>query len=337
MNTTPNNTSDNQEIDLSQISKKIGQGYQNFLLWIYNGIQFMIRNMVYIIVLGFVGLIIGYFLDKGSKTYEHEVYVNPNFGSTNLLYSKIDLLDSKIKERDTVFFKSIGIKKPKSISLIEIEPIIDIYGFVNEQTNTVSNAQNTQNFELLKLLSESADISKIIKDDVTGRNYSTHLIHISTKGKINKEDVIDPILKYLNDEAFYHKIQKEYIANLNMKIAKNDEIIKQIDLILEEFSSKDNSSQKNDKLIYYNENTQLNEIINTKNNLIASQGALRLELISLAKVINEKSTVLNVRDVKSIFLKMKFILPVALILGFIFSVFIRSFYKSQKSKFKEIA
>lgn len=337
MNTTPNNTSDNQEIDLSQISKKIGQGYQNFLRWIYNGIQFIIKNLVYIVVLGFLGLIIGYFLDKGSKTYEHEIYVNPNFGSTNLLYSKIDLLESKIKERDTVFFKSIGIKKPKSISLIEIEPIIDIYGFVNEQTNTVSNAQNTQNFELLKLLSESSDINKIIKDDLTGRNYGTHLIHISTKGKINKEDVIDPILKYLNEEAFYHKIQKEYIANLNMKIAKNDEIIKQIDLILEEFSSKVNSSQKNDKLIYYNENTQLNEIINTKNSLIANQGSLRLELISLTNVINEKSTVLNVRAVKSIFLKMKFILPVALILGFIFSIFIRSFYKSQSLKFKELA
>ena len=336
MNTPPNNTSDNQEIDLSQISKRIGKSYQSFLGWIFNCIQFLIKNIIYLFILGFLGLLIGYFLDKGSKTYKHEVYVRPNFGSTNLLYSKIDLLESKVKERDTVFFKSIGIKNPKSISLIEIDPIIDIYGFVNERTNTVSNAQNTQNFELLKLLSESSDINKIIKDDVTGRNYGTHLIHITTKGKIKTEDFITPILNYLNNEEYYKNFQKEYIENINIKIAKNEEIIKQIDVILEEFSSKTNTSQKSDKLIYYNENTELNEIIKTKNELISNQAEYRLELLSISKIIKDKSIVLNIKDVKSIFLKMKFILPFLFILIFIIFGRIRLFYQKQSIKYKEI-
>ncbi|CAM4164592.1 hypothetical protein FLAN108750_13525 [Flavobacterium antarcticum] len=335
MNITPPKVSDNQEIDLSQISKKIGQSYQSFLIWVFNCFQFIIRNILYFIILGIVGLVLGYFLDKGNKTYNHEIYVNPNFGSTNLLYSKIDLLESKIKERDTLFFKSIGVKNPASVSLIEIEPVVDIYGFVNERTNTVSNAQNTQNFELLKLLSESADINKVINDDLTGRNYGTHLIHITTKGKVTKENLIDPILNYLNNEEFYKKIQKEYVVNINNIIGKNNEVIKQIDIILDEFSSKTTASQKSDKLIYYNENTQLNEIIKTKNNLISTQGSLRLELLSLSKIVNDKSTVLNVKEIKSIFVKMKFIIPVILILGFIFLVIVRSFYKKQLIKFKE--
>lgn len=334
MNTPPNNTSDNQEIDLSQISKRIGKGYQSFLGWIFNCIQFLIKNIIYLFILGFLGLLIGYFLDKGNKTYKHEVYVQPNFGSTNLLYSKIDLLESKIKERDTVFFKSIGIKNPKSISLIEIEPIIDIYGFVNERTNTVSNTQNTQNFELLKLLSESSDINKIIKDDLTGRNYGTHLIKITTQGKIRTEDFIAPILDYLNDEEFYKKIQKEHIENINIKISKNEEILKQIDVILEELSSKTHSSPRSDKLIYYNENTELNEIINTKNNLISSQGQFRLDLLTASKIIKDKSSVLNIKEVENIFLKMKFILPVLFILGFILFIMLRSFYQKQLIKFK---
>jgi hypothetical protein len=334
MNTTPNNNSDNQEIDLGQISKSLGRGYQNFLSWIFNCIQLLIKNILYFIVLGIVGVVIGYFLDKGNKTYNHEIYVGPNFGVTNLLYSKIDLLEAKLKENDTLFFKSLGIEKPKLITKIEIEPIIDIYGFVNERTNTVSNAQNTQNFELLKLLSEDSDINKVIESDLTGRNYGTHLIQIATKGKIKKEAVIEPILKYLNDEQFYKELQKEFIATIYIKMAKNDEMIKQIDAILEEFSSKANSGQKNDKLIYYNENTQLNEILNTKNVLIANQGALRLELISVTKIIKEKSTVLNVRKTESIFLKMKFIIPVVLIFSFIVLGYARSFYKSQLAKLK---
>jgi hypothetical protein len=215
----------------------------------------LIKNIVYFIVLGLVGLLIGYFLDKGNKTYKHEIYVAPNFGVTNLLYSKIDLLEAKLKEKDTLFFKSLGIERPKSIIKIEIEPIIDVYGFVNQNTSSVSNAQNTQNFELLKLLSESGDINKVIKEDLTGRNYGTHLIQISTKGKTSKTAVINPILKYLNDEDFYRKLQKEILASVQIKIAKNDEVIKQIDQILKEFTSEASSRQNSDKLIYYNENT----------------------------------------------------------------------------------
>jgi hypothetical protein len=332
MNTTPPNHYDNQEIDLSQIFKKIGQSYQNFLTWIFKGFQFIIKNIIYFIILGVLGVVIGYFLDKGSKTYNHEIYVNPNFGSTNLLYSKIDLLEAKIKERDTLFFKSIVVTNPKVIKLIEVEPVIDIYGFVNERTNTVANAQNSQNFELLKLLSESSDISKIIKDDVTGRNYSTHLIHIETKGAINKEKLINPLLNFLNNEEFFKTVQKEQIANIATKILKNEEVIKQIDVILDEFSSKTTSSQKNNKLIYYNENTQLNEIINTKNVLISDNGNYKLQLISLSEIIKNQSIVLNVRDTTTIFLKMKFIVPVLFFLCFIIFTMMRSFYQTQLVK-----
>lgn len=332
MNTTPNNTSDSQEIDLFIISKRIGKSYQNFLTSIFKGFQFLIKNIIYLIILSFIGVLIGFFLDKDNKTYEHEIYVKPNFGSTNLLYSKIDLLEAKIKEGDTLFFKSIGVINPKSIRLIEVEPVIDIYAFVNEKTNTVSNAQNTQNFELLKLLSESSDISKIIKDDITGRNYSTHLIHIKTKGSITRKELIDPILNYLNNEEFFESIQKEYITNTKNKIAKSEEVIRQIDVILDEFGSKTGANQKSDKLIYYSENTQLNDIINTKNNLISDLGIYKVELLSLSKIIKDKSIVLNVKDNLSIFLKMKFILPVTFILGFILFGIIRKFYKKQSEK-----
>lgn len=331
------NMQDNQpqEIDLSQISKKIGESYQSFLTWVFTSVQFVIKNIHYFIILGLAGLTIGYFLDKGNKIYNHEIYVKPNFGSTDLLYTKIDLLESKIKERDTLFLKSIGIKDSKSIKLIKIEPIIDIYGFVNERTNTVSNAQNTQNFELLKLLSESSDISKIIKEDVTGRNYSTHLIQIDTKGTIKKEDVIDPIMNFLNNEEFFKMVQQEYVTNLKSRIIKNEEVIKQIDAILDEFSSKSNSSQKSDKLVYVSENTQLNDVITTKKQLIYEQDEYKMQLLSLSKVIKDKSSVINVKEISSIFLKMKFIIPFLLICGFILFIQIRSFYRKQVVKYKQ--
>jgi hypothetical protein len=49
----------------------------------------------------------------------------------------------------------------------------------------------------------------------------------------------------------------------------------QIDAVLNGFSSSVNRNQQSDKLVYYNENTQLNDVIKTKEALIYRQGVLR--------------------------------------------------------------
>ena len=127
-----------------------------------------------------------------------------------LLYSKIDLLESKIKEKDTLFLKSIGIDKPKSLILIEIEPVVDIYTFVNNGYDK-SIAQNSANFELVKLLAEDGDIKKIINDKVTSKNYSSHKILIRTKGFVLDSRVIVPILNFLN-QFIEEELQAEVTA-----------------------------------------------------------------------------------------------------------------------------
>ena len=256
----------------------------------------------------------------------------PNFGSTDYLYDKIDLLESKIKERDTVFLKSIGIKNPKALTQIEIEPIIDIYNFVNSTTSMANNAQNTQNFELVKLLSENGDINKVIKDKTTSKNYGRHIIHISTKGFVTDKAIIYPIMAYLNHNGYFQKIQKVYIDNVKIKMKKNQIIIDQIDGLLNEFSSVSTNNQKSDKLVYYNENTQLNEIIKTKDNLIAELGEQRMSLVNYVNVVMKNSSVINVKDTKGINGKMKLILPIVLLIGFIVINLITNFYRKQKAK-----
>ena len=156
------NNSDNQDIDLSMISKKITGFFDGISFSIFKHILFLKRNLITLVVLVVAGFGIGIYLDTTIKSYDSEIIVRPNFGSTDYLYSKIYLLESKIKENDTLFLKSIGIDKPKTLVLIEIEPVIDIYSFVNNSYN--NSTQNSQNFELVKLLSEDGDIKKIIKD-----------------------------------------------------------------------------------------------------------------------------------------------------------------------------
>lgn len=331
MSTNKQNNIEDQEIDLSKIFQKIGDFFQGINASIFNCIQFFIKNWVIISILFILGFGIGIYLDKTQETYDHQIIVTPNFGSTDYLYNKIDLLESKIKANDTVFLKSIGIENPNKLILIEIEPIVDIYSFVNDKTHSVDNAQNTQNFELVKLLAEDGDIKKVVKDKLTSKNYTHHTIHIETEGFVTDKNTINPILDYLNKNDYFEDVQKVYVDNVKIKMAKNEGIISQIDGLLNEFSSATNNNQKSDKLVYYNENTQLNEIIQTKNILVSELGNQRLDLINFNKVIKTNSSAINVKNTKSINGKLKLVLPFILILGFIFIGFFRRFYKNQKA------
>ena len=320
-----------EEIDLGVLFKKINKFFSNIAFSIFKGILFIRKNILILIALFIIGASLGYFIDSGNKGYTSQVIVMPNFGSTEYLYSKMDLLSSKINERDFKFLKSIGVKEPEKISSIKVEPVIDIYNFVNTTNGIVANAQNTQNFELVKLLSESGDINKIIKDKLTSKNYPFHTISIGTFGYASNENTINPILNYLNSNDYFVNIQKTYINNLNIKIEKNKEVISQIDTLLNQFSSNTNSNLKNDKLIYYNENTQLNEIIKTKTDLTADNARQNIELINLTKTIKDISSVINIKETKGINGKMKLVLPFLFLLMFMFFKSFMGFYKKQSA------
>jgi hypothetical protein len=325
MNTTPNDNIDNQEIDLSQISKKIGGFFENIATAIFNVILFFKRNFQILGVLFIAGVLIGFYLDRTSKSYDNQIIVAPNFGSNDYLYEKINLLNSKIKDKDTVFLKKIvGIQNPKKLKKIEIAPIIDVYKFIDNKKD---------NFELIKLMAEDGDIKKIIDDELTSKNYPYHEIHYVTSELTSEKKTLQPLLKYLNDSQYYSQLQKEYLNNIRLRIVANDSIIKQIDGVLNSFNGKLNS-KVNDKMFYYNENTQLNDIIKTKNELVYDQGANRVQLVTLDKVIKDSSHTLNIVNKTSVFGKMKVLVPLLFLSIFILFGFFKSFYAKQLAKSK---
>ena len=328
MSTNVPNNQDDQEIDLMQISRKIGNIFQDFNTFLFRCIRFFVKNAVVILILFVLGFGVGMFLDSTKKTYNHEIIVTPNFGSTDYLYSKIDLLTAKIKERDTVFLKSIGIQEPTKITKITIEPIVDVYGFINN---------SEQNFELLKLMSEDGDLKSIVKETTTSKNYAFHTITLLTKGITESKKGIQPLLNYLNTSDYYNRIQKVSVENIQQKIKTNEAIVSQIDGILNEFSnSASGNHQKSDKLVYYNENTQLNDVIKTKESLIKEIGNLKVALLSSDKIIKDNSTTINKENTSSINGKLKLILPLVFILIFILIRFFIAFYKKQSLKAQQI-
>lgn len=323
MSTSPQINPNNQEIDLGQLSKRIGDKIQSIIDWLFDGILFIRRNIIVLLVLIVLGGILGYLADKNNRIYDHQIIVTPNFGSTEYLYSKIDLLSAKIKEKDTVFLKNIGIKNPKKLINIEIEPIVDIFKFVEG---------NEKNFELLKLMAEDGDLEKIAVNDLINKKYAYHMISYTTTDLTSMERTFKPLMSYLNDSEYYKTVQKGYLNNLNLKMEKNELTITQIDGILNQFSNQTSNEQKNDKLVYYNENTQLNEVIKTKDQLINEQGVIRLDLFNSNKIINDNSKTLNIKNTKSTNGKLKLVLPVLFVGLFILFGLFRRFYRNQLAK-----
>ena len=310
-----------QEIDIFQLSKGIGSFFDNINAVIFRSIHFFVRSWIVVLVLVILGFGLGWYLDSNKKSFQNQVVVAPNFGSVDYLYAKIDLLEAKIMAGDTAFLKNeAGILNPKIIRKIEIKPVADVYKFIEDKE---------RNFELIKLMAEVGEVKKVLEDNVTSKNYTFHTITFLSNKSISEKEVVEPLLKYLNDSEYFAAIQKIGYKNLEQEIAQNDTIIAQIDNVLNGFSNTVKNGPKNDKLVYYNENTQLNDIIKTKQNLIIEQGKNRLKLLSFDKTIKKINATLNINDRKIVSGNFKILLPVFFLLIFVLMSLFSQFYKKQ--------
>lgn len=328
---TENQNNNPEEIDLGVLFKKINDFFGNIALTIFKGILYVKKNIVIFIGLFVVGSVLGYLLDTQTKVYDSNLIVTPNIGSTDYLYSKVDLLTSKLGEGDKEFFKSIGIKNPENIALIEIEPIVDVYSFVNNSTSAAS-AQNTQNYELLKLLSESSDINKVIKDKITSKNYPNHLIHIVTVNQTSVDETIKPILKFLNTDEYLNKILEISKENIRTKMKKNEELISQTDSLIRILTVNLSKNQTGSALVYNNDNNQFSALFNIKNNSINEIASEKIALINSDDIIKDISTVINIKNNKGTNGKMKKVLPFLFISLFVLYTLFMAFYKKQSAK-----
>lgn len=316
------NYSDEQEIGLKDISRGIVKSLDKANNWFFRFLNFLRRNIIIVLVLFIAGAVLGYFADK-SKSYETRMVVSPNFGSNDYLYGKINLIDSKIKTQDTAYLQSIGIKDAKSLRKISIAPVNDVYQFVSN---------SSQNFELLKLMVEDGNVKKVIEDPTTSKNFPHHQIVIITSKPFTEKNLIEPLTNFLNNSAFYAEVQREYINNVKIKLEINQQMIDQIDAVLKSFSDA-SSGGKSANLVYYNENTQLNDVLKTKDDLVRERGLMRIDLVSLDKIIKRNSLEMNIKSDSGLTGEMKIVLPLLFVALFVFFSVLRKGYKRQKAKF----
>ena len=295
--------SQDQEIDLGQIGKGITNFFQGAINSFFKFLYFLKKKLIVLIILGILGVVAAFL--TGSKRYTHEVSVVPNFKSNEYLYTKIAQINTKLREKDSVFFGQIGIQHSDRIKKIKIEAYPALFPFVNDK-------ENENNFELIKLMTEEGGIDKIMNDESIGINYYHHKITITSEGMLPKEAFISPLLNYLNTSTYFETQQKINLKNVQDKIILNDSLIAQIDKIIGLLSS--NSSNAT---VSISEKNSLPELVQKKDELIYANQSFRLKESNYDKIIKEESSVINIRKFDPLLLNPKVFLPLLLIIGYL--------------------
>jgi hypothetical protein len=313
----------NPEIDLLTVFGSIKDFFDWINTLLFKCIHFFVKNVIVVVLLVVLGIGAGFFLSKAFSRFEQKIIVAPNFKSTDYLYSKIDFLASKIVLKDSLFLKSIGIEKPSEIVSIAIEPVVDVNNLISK---------NGENLELLQLMAQNGDLKSIIKETTTNKNFTLHTIILKTVGVVSSQKTVDPLLKYLNASPYYDVYNSINSKNIQKNIKRKEATILQIDGILNQFSGAYGKHPNNEKLVYYNENLNLDAVIKTKDSLSNEIDKLKIEQYNTSKTIKEKGMVLNIKNNKTLKGKLIFIVPLVLVGLFVFFSFIIYFYKKQLLK-----
>ncbi|MFA5620179.1 MAG: hypothetical protein WDA08_07745 [Weeksellaceae bacterium] len=306
MGTVPNNQS-SQEIDLSFISKNTARLFENIGLSFFRFLQFLLKNKFWLLGLIVVGAVLGYFLDQSrSNKFKHEIIVVPNFSSNTYLYNKI----AEMRFKDS------------PISSVEIEPVMDIYQFITERWS---------NLEIAKYLSENnIQFNKYKPNSEIEKFYRYHLMTVYTQGPDNGGKIIDSLMDVFNSDPYFLDRQKVEVQNNKNKIAQLKNSIEYTNQILDKIGS----SEAKGSEITLETYSELNELINSKNSLIDQLRNAEIDQLEQKKVIFDSSRLLNIKD-KGI--PFAILIPVALILLFVFTTAFVRFYQRQSRKLSEQA
>lgn len=315
---SPPNTSG--DLDLRELFRMLRAGGNNLANALLRFFLFLKRNLLLLLVLAGVGLLLGYGLKLITGTrYKLDVIVSPNLESRNYLYDIVDELDANITGRDTLFFNQLEV------------PVADLKDFKIEIKSL--NAENANRYEdearFLELLLEFEDtdaIDDIVRAHLMDRGTMDQRITFYFPDPESGRRTAEKIIAYINSNPYYQELVDTYARNARERIRRNDSVIAQIDVLVENFTDQmaREKSIPDGQLVLENEETlAVADLLVLKNDLVRDSENKRIEL----KRRQEAISVINFGQVRilkeSLFKRSIFYMPVAFILGFLLFTLLR--------------
>lgn len=217
----------NEEIDLGNLFKVIGQGFRNLFNAIGNFLKAIFHYLILLLVflrknalkLGLamlIGAIIGFIIDYTSpKMYTSTMVVEPNFKSTQQLYNNINFYNELVKQKDTVLLANIFKLSPQQAASLKgfyIDPI----------------KNENEKYEKFNDFVEEVDTTTVKNIDIedfkkafTIYDYRYHKINVKAIDNELFGKLSSPIISAIEDNAYF-KTQK--VIN-DQNLVQNEKVL----------------------------------------------------------------------------------------------------------------
>lgn len=315
--------SDNQEIDLSQVFKGVNDLIEKFAFNIFKILKFVKDNLVYFIVLIIGGFLLGKYVNPSKNLSSNEIIITPNYGSVELVYGKIEQLNNVIASNDTVFLKKNGFSTKYLPNSITIEPINNIYSFVDENPESYK-------YNIVRTLIEKGEIVKLMTDFNTPMLYENQkIVYTSKKGVINNSFQKE-LHDFLNADVYLKSLKDQSLENIKFEIEQNYNLSKNVDSLLNQMHN--SKLKSNSNLVYMNENTGLGDLIDKRMYLSIKINKLKMDLLKKNEVVKFIGSSTNTQLKTGVLGNKSLIYPLVFIFLFIFFKAIVGFYKKYNAK-----
>jgi hypothetical protein len=277
-----NQPSTSDEIDLGQLFKLIGKGFQEVFKSFLRLFVYFRRNALPILGVAVLGVIIGLLLDTFiAKKQKLEVIVKPNMESKDYLYDVVAEVESNLRAKNRSFFSNIGVDIDNFDDFgVQIEPVTEKKGIEDED------------LEFLKLLEgfeSSGIVSDVIRAEIVNRSALNHRITFFYGPSGQGVKFAESVMEYINSNPFFNQLLEITRANNKIRIEKNEDLLKQVDNLIEAYTNNlsDSSSKASDgRLVLETEdNLDVTGLLGLKSSLIRDIENTRLRLIEQEQAV----------------------------------------------------
>jgi hypothetical protein len=307
------------EIDLEFLFRKITNVVKKMIRACLNGLNFIFRNWIILLILVVVGAGIGYFMQSGKKKSQTaDVVIRTNFETGEYTYNALNILQAKIKENDTTFLAKKGFRVDTlELNKIEIQPIVN-FTDISKRFDP-----NDRNLEILLKSVEFEEETERSNSFNTSYKYHTvtmSLSHVAT----NK--TVDKVIDYLNNQELIQEVAKVGRQNIIDQIERNDMTFAQIDSVLETYSKTESLSTSNSQIYVVDKNFNISQVLELKMLLQTENKALKDELVFAKNAIVKLNDDPVVAAMPGLLDKKVIMMPLLLVFLFLFFSWLRHTY-----------
>ena len=271
-----NNLKENDELDIIVLIEKIKLALLSILLQIFRSTKTFLMGWKQLLLIVLAGVLLGYFQTDNDQPNAKEatLLVKINFDAGNYVYDAVDLINLKILSEDTEFFtQEFKLNADEQLDEVSISPVIDIKDIMAKEINANEIRALFENLEY----EDGFSVTEGFKSD-----YDYHFINVVVSGN-STISTVNKIVDYFNNNPLFTELKERNIQRISSIISDNEQTIKQIDKLLDYYTSENKT--KTTQLYIDNKNLRPNELIKTKVSLQNENQELKKENLTTKETV----------------------------------------------------